>query len=112
MPVVGLMEMSLRQRRGNEVLVVVSPSYKTVQAEYFTISGCLGTIPTDFDVSQITGDQMQHVNPPLMVEAPEHWEPATWAPGSYHGWTLTNQQTTAYRAHQRIVRRGWESRQR
>jgi hypothetical protein len=26
MPVVGLMEMSLRQRRGNEVLVVVSPS--------------------------------------------------------------------------------------
>jgi hypothetical protein len=27
MPVLGLMEMSLRQRRGNEVLVVVSPSY-------------------------------------------------------------------------------------
>jgi hypothetical protein len=22
--------------------------------------------------------------------AREHWEPATWSPGRYHGWTLTN----------------------
>jgi hypothetical protein len=29
MPVLGLMEMNVRQRRRNEVLVVVSPSYRT-----------------------------------------------------------------------------------
>jgi hypothetical protein len=28
-----------------------------------------------------------------------------WSLVRYHGWTLTNQQTTAYMAHQRLVRR-------
>jgi hypothetical protein len=32
----------------------------------------------------------------------EHWEPATWPPGSYHDWTLTNWQTTAFVAYQSL----------
>jgi hypothetical protein len=41
--------------------------------------------------------------------AQEYWEPAMWLPaywqvGSDHGWTLTNEQTTAFRAHPRLLR--------
>ena len=30
---------------------------------------------------------------------------ATWPPGSCHCWTFTSKQTTAFRTHQRVVRR-------
>jgi hypothetical protein len=37
---------------------------------------------------------------------PEHWEPATWRSGAYHGRTCTGEQTVTFKAHHALVR-GW-----